>query len=113
METTGSLKPALNSSSSDAPNLASKIHNIKGKLRMLVRNITFTKPLNEDPFGKSNQQQSSQDGARNDQPLHGSGNMSFASMLTGEKNTPKINFRSLFNNEQVADSDLFSPWRMW
>nr|GEU65637.1 hypothetical protein [Tanacetum cinerariifolium] len=42
MDSTGALK-----SSSTGGGLASKVRNIKGNLRMPIRNVTFTKPLND------------------------------------------------------------------
>ncbi|GJZ75654.1 hypothetical protein Tco_0640119 [Tanacetum coccineum] len=88
MEKTGPLKSALNSSSSNATNLASKILNI------------------EDPLGESDQPKSPKDGLSNDQPAKGFGTSSFASILNADKKTPKINFRSLFNKDQVEGFDF-------
>ncbi|GKD17275.1 hypothetical protein Tco_1206433 [Tanacetum coccineum] len=92
MEKSGPLKSALKSSSSDATNLTSKIQNIKAR--------------NEDPLGESDQPKSPKDGLSNDQPAKGFGTSSFASILNADKKTPKINFRSLFNKDQVEDFDF-------
>ncbi|GJT22913.1 retrovirus-related pol polyprotein from transposon 17.6 [Tanacetum coccineum] len=45
MDATGVLKPALKSSAGGG--LISKIRNIEGNLRMPMRSVTFTKPLND------------------------------------------------------------------
>nr|GFB86780.1 hypothetical protein [Tanacetum cinerariifolium] len=41
------LKSAPKSSSSTADGLAAKVHNIKGKIRMPVHNVSFIRPLND------------------------------------------------------------------
>ncbi|GJU24905.1 retrovirus-related pol polyprotein from transposon 17.6 [Tanacetum coccineum] len=47
MDSTGVLKSVLKSSSTGGTGLASKVRNIEGNLRMPMRSVTFTKPLND------------------------------------------------------------------
>ncbi|GJT02462.1 hypothetical protein Tco_0823631 [Tanacetum coccineum] len=47
MDSTGVLKSVLKSSSTGGTDLASKVRNIEGNLRMPMRSVTFTKPLND------------------------------------------------------------------
>nr|GEW84627.1 hypothetical protein [Tanacetum cinerariifolium] len=47
MDDYGFLKSVLKSSSSGVTGLASKVRNIEGSLRMPMRSVTFTKPLND------------------------------------------------------------------
>ncbi|GJU17555.1 reverse transcriptase domain, reverse transcriptase zinc-binding domain protein [Tanacetum coccineum] len=47
MEKNEVLKPAIKSTPFESTNIASKIKNIKGKIRMPIRNVTFVQPLND------------------------------------------------------------------
>ncbi|GJS85074.1 hypothetical protein Tco_0751615, partial [Tanacetum coccineum] len=47
MEKIDVLKSVLKSSSAETTNIASKIKNIEGKIRMPIRNVTFVQPLND------------------------------------------------------------------
>ncbi|GKB66961.1 hypothetical protein Tco_0928373 [Tanacetum coccineum] len=47
MEKIDSLKPALKSSSKESHDIASKVKNIEGKIRMPIHNVTFVQPLND------------------------------------------------------------------
>ncbi|GJW94530.1 sugar transport protein 13 [Tanacetum coccineum] len=47
MEKIDVLKSVLKSSSAEMTNIASKIKNIKGKIRMPIHNVTFVQPLND------------------------------------------------------------------
>ncbi|GJT40405.1 zinc knuckle CX2CX4HX4C containing protein [Tanacetum coccineum] len=53
MEKIDSLKPALKSSSKESHDIASKVKNIEGKIRMPIRNVTFVQPLNDVTSNKS------------------------------------------------------------
>ncbi|GKD39821.1 hypothetical protein Tco_1260028, partial [Tanacetum coccineum] len=111
MDTTDSLNAGPKSSTDGATNLASKIRNIDGKIRMPIRGATFTKLLN-DTINTSNDkslndsQSQPKSVVNKEQPVP---NSSFASVLNGEKQNPKINFRLMFSKEQVKDSDFVLP----
>ncbi|GJX08557.1 reverse transcriptase domain, reverse transcriptase zinc-binding domain protein [Tanacetum coccineum] len=47
MEKNDVLKPAIKSTPFESTNIASKIKNIEGKIRMPIRNVTFVQPLND------------------------------------------------------------------
>ncbi|GKC73799.1 hypothetical protein Tco_1119682, partial [Tanacetum coccineum] len=70
-----SLKSALKSSSLAADGLAAKVRNIEGKIRMPIRNVSFTMPLNDIANAKhvedgSNKVQSVEDDSQPDGNVH-------------------------------------------
>nr|GEV64998.1 RNA-directed DNA polymerase, eukaryota, reverse transcriptase zinc-binding domain protein [Tanacetum cinerariifolium] len=100
MDTTGKLKSALKSSSSDVTNLAFKVRNIKGKIRMPIRNATFIKPLNDI---------TSNDELMGEDATSCMGTKSFVNVVTASKPNPKLNFRTLFNENKVENTDFVLP----
>ncbi|GJR55416.1 hypothetical protein Tco_1405937 [Tanacetum coccineum] len=115
MDTTGMLKSALKSSSSNETNLASKVRNIEGKIRMPIRNVTFTKPLNDII---SNDVLMGNEPAYDDSIWNSTnvkdatscmGTKSFVNVVAASKPNPKLNFRTLFNEDKVENTDFVLP----
>nr|GFD29914.1 hypothetical protein [Tanacetum cinerariifolium] len=85
------LKPALKSSTTGVTGLANKIRNIEGNLRMPVRNVTLTKPLNDVAS------QENVSSGWDDSNVH-SMKSSFVNIVAAVKDVPpKLNFRTLLS----------------
>nr|GEU28761.1 hypothetical protein [Tanacetum cinerariifolium] len=120
------LKSALKSSSSAADGLAAKVCNIKGKIRMPVRNVSFTRPLNDIANAQhvkdgSNKVQSMEDDSQHDGNVHlatntmndvhghSVGTTSFASVLQHKHTKKKVVVSELRNDERVEGAVVVIP----
>ncbi|GJU43505.1 hypothetical protein Tco_1200771 [Tanacetum coccineum] len=126
MDNAGVLKSVIKSSSTGGTGLASKIRNIEGNIRLPIRNVTFMKPLNDkvdagNEASMGDKQQYVEENTRTREGGEDPGvkatksrdanaqATSFASILTAGNKIPKINFRTLFNEERVDDVDCVLP----
>nr|GEU60554.1 hypothetical protein [Tanacetum cinerariifolium] len=119
------LKPALKSSTTGVTGLANKIRNIEGNLRMPVRNVTLTKPLNDVASQEvpiSDEQVHVAATVRNDcNGIHNvssgwddsnvhSMKSSFVNIVAAVKDVPpKLNFRTLLSTSHVEKADCVLP----
>nr|GEU52723.1 hypothetical protein [Tanacetum cinerariifolium] len=123
------LKSVLKSSSSAADGLADKVRNIKGKIRMPIRNVSFTRPLNDIDNAqhvedRSNKIQSVEDDSQhdgnghletntmNDVHGHSVGTTSFASVLQHKHTKKKVAVSELRNDERVEGVVVVIPISM-
>ncbi|GJS26096.1 zinc knuckle CX2CX4HX4C containing protein [Tanacetum coccineum] len=122
-----SLKSALRSSSLAADGLAAKVRNIEGKIRMPIRNVSFTMPLNDIANVKhvedgSNKVQSvvhdsgnvhtetnSPVKEMNDVHGHSVGTTSFASVLQHKHTKKTVAVSEIRNDERVEGASVVIP----
>ncbi|GJT00876.1 zinc knuckle CX2CX4HX4C containing protein, partial [Tanacetum coccineum] len=125
-----SLKSALMSSLFAADGLVAKVCNIEGKIRMPVRNVSFTMPLNDIANAKhvedgSNKVQSMEDDSQpsgnvhtatnspvkemNDVHGHSVGTTSFASILQHKHTKKTMAVSELRNDERVEGAAVVIP----
>ncbi|GKE63061.1 hypothetical protein Tco_1513428, partial [Tanacetum coccineum] len=113
MDTTGKLKSALKSSSSDETNLASKVRNIEGKIRMPIR--LYPQPVKEGGIIEPSigTEPAYDDSIWNSATVKDAtscmGTKSFVNVATASKPNPKLNFRTLFNEDKVENTDFVLP----
>nr|GEU36022.1 hypothetical protein [Tanacetum cinerariifolium] len=120
------LKSALKSPSSVTDGLAAKVRNIEGKIRILVRNVSFTRPLNDIANAQhvedgSNKVQSVEDDSQHDGNVHFAtntmndvhghsvGTTSFAFVLQHKHTKKKVAVSELRNDERVAGAAVVIP----
>nr|GFB40520.1 hypothetical protein [Tanacetum cinerariifolium] len=122
------LKSAPKSSSSTANGLAAKVHNIKGKIRMPVHNVSFIRPLNDIANAQhvedgSNKVQSVEDDSQHDGNVHlatntmndvhghSVGTTSFAPVLQHKNTKKKVVVSELRNDERVEGAAVVIPMK--
>ncbi|GKF93682.1 hypothetical protein Tco_0283382, partial [Tanacetum coccineum] len=93
MDTTGMLKSALKSSSSNETNLASKVRNIEEP-------SIGTEPAYDDSIWNSTNVKDA---------TSCMGTKSFVNVVAASKPNPKLNFRTLFNEDKVENTDFVLP----
>nr|GFB23514.1 hypothetical protein [Tanacetum cinerariifolium] len=120
------LSSVLKSSLSAADGLAGKVHNIKGKIRMPVHNVSFIRPLNDIANAQhvedgSNKVQSVEDDSQHDGNVHletntmndvhghSVGTTSFASVLQHKNTKKKVVVSELRNDERVEGAAVVIP----
>nr|GEU60577.1 hypothetical protein [Tanacetum cinerariifolium] len=108
MDSTGALKSVLKSSSTGG-GLASKVRNIEGNLRMPIRNVTFTKPLNDKVANHEVSLDDIPHVTKEKDPIQMKEKLSFASVVYEQSSKKVVKIKEMRNEISVHGAVVTIP----